>query len=131
MHHTHLPHLPICVLCLSLFLNLQSHLRISTLCGAGNEIGAATGAVLALGLTFFKVRIFDAYECVAAAAIMIVQLYILRPHLLSFFTLSLRLFAACQSMLPNVLLVIRTLSSCCTHFRHKVPEIQPTISVIF
>jgi hypothetical protein len=32
-----------------------SCLRISTLCGAGNEIGAATGAVLALALTFFKV----------------------------------------------------------------------------
>lgn len=29
--------------------------RMSTLCGAGNEVGAATGAVLALGLTFFKV----------------------------------------------------------------------------
>ncbi len=28
---------------------------MSTLCGAGNEVGAATGAVLALGLTFFKV----------------------------------------------------------------------------
>ena len=36
---------------------------MSTLCGAGNEIGAAIGAVLALGLTFFKVCIlihFDA-----------------------------------------------------------------------
>jgi hypothetical protein len=42
-------------------------LRISSLCGAGNEIGAAAGAILALGLTFFKVcSSFVLFLCAAS-----------------------------------------------------------------
>ena len=49
--------------CAAFFFHAVTLARISTLCGAGNEVGAATGAVLALGLTFFKVQMLSYDLC--------------------------------------------------------------------
>lgn len=65
----------------TLFFTLEC---MSTLCGAGNEVGAATGAVLALALTFFKVT---CHMLRAQISSFVLFLFHIPVSLLSHFTL--------------------------------------------
>jgi len=78
-----------------------SCLRISTLCGAGNEIGAATGAVLALGLTFFKVGCNIYIQTSTPATCRPVLTHSTLPHAV---IVSFRPCAASPALRRNVLL---------------------------